>query len=180
MKFSCNNVFISGAFLLCAQVSSFAADSTSLELATGNKTQMVRTGAQWNWSEQWFKSSDHYLGAYWDATLAQWRGNNYQKTGVGQNLTDIGITPVFRYQTTNKQGFYAEAGIGMHFLSEIYDNNGRTFSTNFQFGDHIGGGYITSSGVDIGLKIQHYSNGAIKHPNPGVNFAVVKVAIPLR
>ncbi|MDE2430562.1 MAG: acyloxyacyl hydrolase, partial [Burkholderiales bacterium] len=32
-----------------------------------------------------------------------------------------------------------------------------------------------SNGVDLSFKIQHYSNGGIKHPNPGVNYAVVKV-----
>ncbi|MFZ6774372.1 acyloxyacyl hydrolase, partial [Undibacterium sp. SXout7W] len=41
---------------------------------------------------------------------------------------------MFRLQNDNKRGFYSEAGIGLHMLSEIYNNNGRQFSTNFQFG----------------------------------------------
>ncbi|WP_374518534.1 acyloxyacyl hydrolase, partial [Undibacterium squillarum] len=32
------------------------------------------------------------------------------------------------------------------------------------------------NGLDLGLKVQHFSNGAIKRPNPGANVAVVRVA----
>jgi lipid A 3-O-deacylase len=59
--------------------------------------------------------------------------------------------------------------------SHVYNNNGRAFSTAFQFGDHIGVGYVFSNGWEAGLKIQHFSNGAIKKPNPGANVATVKV-----
>lgn len=170
---------ISAALLASISVISFAshaADSASFEFGTGNKTQFVRFGAQWNWERQWFKSNGSHVSGYWDATVSQWRGNRYQGADATQNLTDIGITPVFRFENDDKKGLYAEAGIGAHYLSSIYDNNRRTFSTNFQFGDHIGVGYVLNSGWDVGLKIQHFSNGGIKHPNPGVNYAVVRVA----
>lgn len=166
-------VAVASAFFV--QVPAWAADSGSLEFATGNKTKMLRAGAQWTWDKQWFASNGSHLGGYWDATLALWQGNQYQGiSGAHQNLTDIGITPVFRLQNDSKRGWYSEAGIGAHLLSELYDNNGRRFSTNFQFGDHIGVGYVLNNGWDLSLKIQHYSNGGIKHPNPGVNYAVLK------
>jgi lipid A 3-O-deacylase len=167
-------LFLTLALALGAQSASHAVDSASLEFATGNKTKMVRAGAQWNWTNEWFKSDGKHLGAYWDGTLAQWQGNNFRKTGETQSLIDVGITPVFRYQNDSKKGFYTEAGIGLHLLSKTYDNNGRTFSTHFQFGDHIGVGYVTDNGWDLAFKVQHYSNGAIKRPNPGVNFAILK------
>lgn len=156
------------------QASSYAVDSASFEAATGNKTQMVRFGAQWKWANKWLQSNDTHVGGYWDLTLAQWRGTQYQnRPDTTQNITDIGITPVFRFQRDSKTGFYAEAAVGAHLLSEVYDNNGRTFSTAFQFGDHIGIGYVFSNKLDLSLKMQHFSNGAIKKPNPGVNFAVL-------
>ncbi|MFZ6876407.1 acyloxyacyl hydrolase [Undibacterium sp. Di27W] len=159
---------------MCASTPVLAVDSASLEFATGNKTKMLRAGLQSNWDNQWFSSNGTHVGGYWDYILAEWRGNNFQGKGGTQNLTDIGVTPVFRFQNDSKKGFYGEAGIGLHMLSEIYDNNSRHFSTNFQFGDHIGVGYVTKDGWDLSFKIQHYSNGGIKHPNPGVNFAVLK------
>ncbi|MDY7540267.1 acyloxyacyl hydrolase [Undibacterium sp. RTI2.1] len=174
MKSSAKNSLLCALVILSTQTLAHAVDSASLEFATGNKTKMVRGGAQWNWDQQWFKSNGTNLSGYWDATLADWQENNYQGHGVKQSLIDAGITPVFRLQNDSKKGLYGEAGIGLHMLSEIYDNNGRTFSTNFQFGDHIGVGYVLTNGWDIAFKIQHYSNGGVKHPNPGVNFAVVK------
>lgn len=151
-----------------------AVDSAALEVGTGNKTQFVRGSAQWLWDKQWFATGGSHLGGYWDATLMQMRENAYQGRDESRNVTVIGITPVFRWQSDTRKGFYAEGGIGAHYFSSIYDNNNRSFSTNFQFGDHLGVGVVTNDGWDIGLKIQHYSNGGYKHPNPGANFVVLK------
>lgn len=169
LKILCGSIAILGI-----QASSSAADSISVEAGSGNKTDMVRFGAQWNWANTWWQSNDTHIGGYWDLTLAQWRGTRYQnRPDATQNITDIGITPVFRFQRDSKTGPYAEAGIGIHLLSQVYDNNGRTLSTAFEFGDHIGLGYVFANNFDLGLKIQHFSNGGIKQPNHGVNFAVL-------
>lgn len=178
LKQSVMKVLLAGVAIIGIQGSSYAVDSASLEAATGNKTQMVRFGAQWDWSNKWWQSNNTHIGGYWDLTLAQWRGTRYQnKPDATQNITDIGITPVFRFQRDSKTGPYAEAGIGAHLLSQLYDNNGRTLSTAFQFGDHIGVGYIFDNKLDLGLKIQHFSNGGIKHPNSGVSFAVLSAKL---
>ena len=166
-------LFASIAFI-GMQTNSHAIDSASLEAATGNKTQMVRIGAQWNWEDKWWQSNDTHIGGYWDLTLAQWRGTRYRnQPDATQNITDIGISPVLRFQKDSKTGPYAEAGIGAHLLSHVYDNNNHTLSTAFQFGSHLGLGYVFSNKIDLGLKIQHFSNGGIKQPNSGVNFAVL-------
>ena len=137
---------------------------------------MLRVGAQWKWGRTWWQSNGAHLGGYWDATLAQWRGNHYQNTDATQNITDIGLTPVFRFQSDTLKGWYGEAGIGAHLLSHLYDNNGRRLSTAFEFGDHIGVGYVFTNNLDLGVKYQHFSNGGIKEPNNGVNFTVVRVS----
>jgi hypothetical protein len=155
---------------------SHAADSASLELASGNNTQMLRFGAQWLWSKQWQSSNGTHIGGYWDLTLAQWREQHYKNNpDVSHNLVTIGITPVFRFQQDSKTGFYAEAGIGLHVFSDPYDNNGHILSGNVQFGDHIGVGYVFDNKLDLSLKIQHFSNGGVKEPNDGINFVVVKI-----
>ena len=158
---------------------SIAADSLSVELGTGDKTKMVRLGAQWKWDNMWWHSNGTHIGAYWDMTIAQWRGNRFQNIpGNKQNITAAGITPVFRFQNDNRKGFYAEAGIGAYLLSELYDNNDKQLSTRIQFGDHIGVGYIFANNADVSFKIQHFSNGSIKQPNDGVNFAAVRISFP--
>lgn len=168
-----------GGILAALSQASVAADSLSVEFGAGDKTKMVRLGAQWKWDRTWWRSNGTHIGGYWDLTLAQWRGNRFRNIpGNTQNISTVGITPVFRLQSDSLKGLYAEAGIGAHLLSELYDNNDKQLSTRFQFGDHIGVGYVFSNNADLSLKIQHFSNGSIKKPNDGVNFAVVRLSFP--
>ncbi|WP_243656639.1 acyloxyacyl hydrolase [Paucimonas lemoignei] len=161
-------------------IPAFAVDSVSVEYGTGNHTDVYRVGAQWNWGKQWWQSNGTHIGGYWDLNLGQWRGNRYQNIpGNHQNITVAGITPVFRFQKDNLQGWYGELGIGANLLSGYYDVGGRRFSTRFQFGDHIGIGYVFSNKVDVGLRYQHFSNASIDSPNPGVNYTVLRVSYPL-
>jgi lipid A 3-O-deacylase len=90
-------------------------------------------------------------------------------------MTDVGITPVLRLQSASQIGLYAEAGIGAHLLSDLYNNDGRQFSTRFQFGDHLGLGYVAQNHLGICLQLQHFSNAGIKRPNPGELFIVFKI-----
>jgi lipid A 3-O-deacylase len=159
-----------------AHSSAFALDSGTLEFGVGDHVKILAVAAQWRWQQQWWKSNGTHLSGYWDLSLAQWRGTSFQNIpGNTQNITSIGITPVFRFQRDSLRGPYAEAGIGIHYLSEHYDNADRQLSTNFQFGDLLGIGYVFPNNVDIGFKIQHFSNGGLKEPNSGVNFALVRV-----
>jgi len=154
-------------------------DNASFEVGGGAKVQMVRFGVQSDWSRRWFQSNGRHLGGYWDTSIAQWRGNAYRNVdGQKQNITNIGFTPVFRYQSDDLKGWYAEGGIGVNLLSELYNNDDNRFSTAFQFGDHIGAGYVFDNQWELGMKIQHFSNGSIKKPNSGANFLLVKLAKP--
>jgi lipid A 3-O-deacylase len=168
-----------GCLLSALSAASVAADSLSVEVGTGEKTKMVRFGAQWKWGTMWWQSNGTHIGGYWDLTVAHWRGNQFQNIpGNSQKINAIGITPVFRFQRDSLKGFYTEIGIGAYRLSELYDNNEHQLSTHFQYGDHIGVGYVFANKVDVSLKVQHFSNGGVKKPNDGVNFAVARVSIP--
>jgi lipid A 3-O-deacylase len=170
---------VAGCTLAAPYTVSHAVDSASFEFATGNKTQMARLGAQWKWARHWEYANGVKIGGYWDLTLAQWRGKRYRNIeGQTQDISSVGITPVFRFQHDTLKGFYAEAGIGIHYLSGLYNNNGNELSTRFQFGDHLGIGYVFQNDLDLALKIQHFSNGGIRNPNSGVNFAVLRVSYP--
>lgn len=152
-------------------------DGASIEAGAGEKAEMVRLGLQRDIGRTWLRSPTRHLGAYWDLSFARWRGDAYRNVdGARQHFWDIGLTPVFRYRRNDGLGWYAEAGVGVHYLSDLYDNNGSQLSTRFQFGDHAGGGYVFANGWDLGLKVQHFSNGSIKAPNAGVNFIVFRAA----
>jgi len=149
-------------------------DSASFEFGSGPKVRMARFALQNDWDARWFASNGRHLGGYWDLSASWWRGTAYRNVdGQHQNLGVIGITPVLRYQRDDKLGWYAEAGIGANLFSELYNNDGHQLSTAFQFGDHLGIGYVTPNKWELGLKFRHYSNASIKRPNSGANFVAV-------
>jgi len=171
------------AALVAAQAA-FAADGKLVDTAyaefgTASKIRMVRLGATQDWkpSWSWFESNGTHLTGYWDASIGGWEGSQYKNVpGAKMHIVDIGFTPVFRFEKTNKLGLYAEIGIGAHLLSHHYDNNDDGLSTAFQFGDHIGIGYVFNKNWEVAVKMQHFSNGSIKKPNSGVDYGVVKLA----
>lgn len=138
---------------------------------------MLRFAVQSDWSRRWFQSNGTHLSGYWDASLALWRANAYQDhQGWHQNIVNLGMTPVFRFQADDMKGWYLEGGIGANLLSKRYDNDGSELSTHFQFGDHVGVGYVFDKQWEVGMKYQHFSNGGYKRPNGGVNFLIVKAS----
>ena len=176
-SFNAWKILAIGAALATIPLSALAVDSISIEAGSSNHVNLARVAAQWDWSQRWFSSNGNHISGYWDLSLSQWRGNKYQNiSGQHQNITDFGFTPVFRWQQDNKKGLYAEAGIGVHVLSHLYNNADKRLSTAFQFGDHVGIGYVFSNNLDLSLRFEHFSNAGIKQPNTGVNFGVVRAS----
>jgi hypothetical protein len=174
--------FVAALVALCATQAGFAADnklidSSSLEIGGGSRVQFIRLGAQSDWNKNWLAGHGYHLSGYWDANLAQWRGNDHKGvSGENQNITVVGLTPVFRFERDDKLGLYGEGGIGVSLFSELYNNADNRLSTAFEFADHVGLGYVMSNKWDLSARIQHYSNGGIKHPNSGVNLFVLRAS----
>jgi lipid A 3-O-deacylase len=173
-------LFAATAAVLAAQSAfAFDVDSAYAEVATSSKVRMVRLGATQDFKPEWswFNSNGTHLTGYWDASVGFWQARQWHNVpDAKKNIIDLGFTPVLRFENTSKKGFYAEAGIGAHVLSRTYNNNDDGLSTAFQFGDHLGVGYVFGNKWDVGLKFQHFSNGGIKKPNSGVDFVVLKAA----
>lgn len=175
-----SSVLAVAGLLIAAHTTAHAVDSISAEVAGGEAVRLVRAGAQWQWDKQWLQTDNRHVSGYWDLSLARWQGQRFQDvSGRHQNITSIGLTPVFRWQDNRRRGWYLEGGIGVHYLSELYDNDGDQLSTRWQFGDHVGLGYVFQNKMDVSVKIQHFSNGSFKKPNDGVNFAVIRLSYPL-
>jgi lipid A 3-O-deacylase len=154
-----------------------AIDSASFDAGIGNFTTVVRFGAESDWQQKWFERENTFIGGYWDLTVADWHGTRYRNLrGDTENILDLGLTPVFRFQRQGRVGPYFEAAIGANLLSKLYDNNGRMLSTRFEFGDSVGFGYQFTDGWDAGIKLQHFSNGGIEEPNSGVNYVFARIA----
>ena len=150
----------------------FAVDSASIEFGTGNGAEMWRVGAQWSWQSKWLERGNWHMGGYWDAQVGQWSGS-------GKNtITDVGLTPVFRFQETQPSGIspYVEGAIGFHLVAPVRLDERRGFTSAFQFGDHVGVGarFGERHRYDLALRLQHLSNAGIRKPNNGINFTQVR------
>jgi lipid A 3-O-deacylase len=164
--------------LVLSASSAFAVDSAAIEYGTGNRSDIVRLSAQWNWKKPLWSSASTELTGHWDVNLTRWNESRYNNVpGQSESFWSTGITPVFRLQGANsKTGLYGEAGLGAHYFSSLYNNNSNQLSTHYQFGTLLGAGYRFTRNFDLGLRVQHFSNGGFKEPNSGVNLAIMRAA----
>jgi hypothetical protein len=180
--------FLAGAFaaassvLFCfASVSMAASDGlvtgVSVEAGSGTGADMWRIGVERDWRSKWLQSGNWHLGGYWDLQAGQWGGDGKR------TITDVGLTPVFRYQQTVPSSLapYVEGAIGFHLIQPVRMDEHRGFSSAFQFGDHVGVGARFGEGgrYDLGLRFQHLSNGGIQKPNNGINFTQLRFQLHL-
>lgn len=93
----------------------------------------------------------------------------------GDDLVQTGVFATFRAAPA-RVGLrpYVEAGLGANLLSRT-ELGSDSYSTSFQFGEHVGVGFVwgssASGGADTtwaGLRFTHYSNASIKNPNDGL------------
>jgi hypothetical protein len=168
------------AAFLATAIPAHAVDSVSFEMGRGSEnTYLWRVGLQ-KWDRRWFVDRPWTLGAYWDVQFGRWNGPRERGQRGENEVWDIGVTPVFRLERAQRAALapYAEAAIGFHLLSDLRINFRRAFSTNFQYGDHIGVGarFGERYRYDLSVRLQHLSNGGLAHPNPGINFLQLRVA----
>jgi hypothetical protein len=151
--------------------------STFVQAGVGEDTDMLVAGATWDWS--WRKSLawGHATG-YLEASLGRW-SNDRGGTRSSAWVTQVGVTPVLRFHPNAwAPGGFVEAGIGANMVTPIYRNRDKRFSTAFNFGDHVAVGWQFGAERkhEIALRLQHFSNAGIKHPNPGENFLQLRYA----
>ncbi|MEQ1601426.1 MAG: acyloxyacyl hydrolase [Methylophilaceae bacterium] len=151
----------------------FVPDSVSIEGGASDSSPTVgmwRVGVQWE-AFKWFEGRSWTLVNYIDLSIGSWHAED---AGGSHDIGDIGLTPTLRLQKNGFGNFipYAEIGIGFHGLTSTNITQHRQFSTNFQFGDHVGAGLRFGEGskYDLSYRYQHLSNLSIESPNPGINF----------
>jgi hypothetical protein len=141
-----------------------AIDAIGVETGIGDdRTSMLRVSVIDRWTKhQTHRSEVWRLAGYWDFSGSLW-------DNAEESTADVGITPVFRVE---RKALYIEGAIGVHFV-QAHISAHRSFSTALQFGTHVGAGLHLGKKYDLGVRIQHLSNGGVAHPNPGINFALV-------
>lgn len=110
---------------------------------------------------------------WWEASVGGWR---YEVEGDTKHLVDIAATPLLRYIARGQHAFFAEAGVGIHYLSRRYQRGDHQFSTRVQFSPQVGVGYRFEEGGELVLRFQHLSNAGLKQPNAGVELLLLSVS----
>lgn len=123
---------------------------------------------------------DGRLAMAWDLYLSDW------KTGVlpGQRShhTQIGLVPMFRYRFDAGQSpWFVEAGVGISYLSHSYQIANKSFSTPWNFSDHVGVGrsFGAAGQQELGVYVKHVSNAGLRRPNPGETFLQLRYSYAL-
>jgi hypothetical protein len=139
------------------------------QFGSAEDAQMAVIGLTWDWPWQ-RPFLGGRLGGYWEVSFGRWDADSPPR-GAGW-FTHFGVTPVLRWDFGRRERWFAELGIGANLLAPIYQNDDKRFSTTFNFGDHLAVGRRFGEDVQhaLSLRIQHFSNGSIRKPNPGENF----------
>ncbi|GAA4328747.1 acyloxyacyl hydrolase [Pigmentiphaga soli] len=137
----------------------------TLHLGTGEASQRITVNRETAplWQHRFSGSRIELVG---ELGLSYWWTTQDVQAGYSSHNWQLSAIPLFRWWPGDR--FYIEGGVGATAFSErrFHDKN---ISTTFQFGDHIGAGYQLDRTTRVGLRISHFSNAGIKHPNPGMN-----------
>lgn len=150
--------------------------STFVQAGFARDARAYVVGASWDW--RWRKPLRWgEATGYWESSIGQWRTRHAPEGDHSALVTQIGITPVLRWSPAGTTtGLFLELGIGANVLFPIYETDHKRFSTAFNFGDHLAVGHRWQQ-HELSLRLQHFSNAGIKHPNPGENFVQLRYAV---
>ena len=151
-----------------------AVESIGIEAGTGDHVNVVGVDVGFG---EWRRGS---FGGGWSWSLygklgvAQWEGRD--DGTAHKHVTDFSAYPVLRLDrdVAATCSPYLEAAIGAHLLSRTRIND-RQLSTAFQFGEFAGAGctFGETRQFDLGVRLQHVSNGGIKEPNCGLTYVSI-------
>ncbi len=118
------------------------------------------------------------LTLHWDVWASHWQAPRPDGTGAG--YSQIGATAMWRH-LLGEPGtpWFLELGLGGTVMDRLYATPRNRFSTAFQFTEVLGLGYRFGErqAYELSLRLQHYSNGGIKEPNPGANFVKLRFSM---
>lgn len=143
-------------------------------------TQAYLLGASWDWP--WQRSVGiGSLGAYFEGAFGRWTTRNDAAHATAWP-TQIDATPVLRFHPVSPLNhWFAEIGVGANYIVPVFRSGHKRFSTEFNFGDHaaLGRQFGSRGRQELSLRIEHFSNAGIDHPNPGENFVQLRYAFRL-
>jgi lipid A 3-O-deacylase len=137
---------------------------------------MAGAGVQWPWA--WRRAwAGGELTGHWDASVAQWRVPLGTAAPGRRHWTQLALVPTLRWRGGGGwSAWFLEGGIGLSVMDGHYATRQKTFSTRFNFTDHLGVGlnWGERRQHELMLALRHVSNGGIRKPNPGEDWVQVR------
>jgi hypothetical protein len=164
-----------------AQAQTLAPSGAFLQVGTTGHTHEGSAGLTWDWGREWSMGPGRLTG-FWEISASKWSYRDIDGRQAAW-LGKFGLTPVFRYRPeSGTSAWFIEGGVGANLTTTLYETDRKRFSTSFNFGSHVG------LGLDFGphhehelmVRVEHFSNAGIKHPNPGENFVQLRYAYHFR
>lgn len=128
----------------------------------------------WEWSRSFMGMK---VTGYWDLYSTRMGAKNPVEGDYKTWL--VGVTPTLRVRMDEgRSPWFVESGIGVSYSDVLYRNQAKEFSSRFNFADHMGIGvsFGQQRSHEVVVRLQHYSNGGIKKPNPGENYIQLRYA----
>jgi lipid A 3-O-deacylase len=157
--------------------STLAPSGYFLQAGTTGRTHQVAAGLTWDWDAR-RELAGGKISGYWEVSLSGWSYpsmDGRKQAWLGQ----IGVVPTFRYSPLfGRADWFAELGVGVSVTTRLYQSQEKRFSTSFNFADHIAVGrrFGELQRHEVILRLRHFSNAGIKHPNPGEDFVELRYA----
>jgi hypothetical protein len=159
------------ALLSSASIAHGACPANHVEIEAGRGDEVDAAGVGWR------HALGDDCGARRFALLLRadhWRGRD--PAPASRSIWDVSATPVLELPVSAAPWpLRVDIGIGVHAITHTHINAERRMSTAFQFGEFIGA-TLDLRGYEIGLRVQHVSNGGIKHPNDGMTYTLLTIS----
>lgn len=143
-----------------------------------DKTRIALVGVQWHWSKRWAIGSRFAASAYSEISAGRWL-TKPDGVRAAAWVSSVSLVPVLRVMERDGDGWYFDIGVGPSYSDVLYRSSDRAFSTRFNFRNEVGIGYHWPSNTpysphDLSLRFEHYSNGGIRNPNPGIDIVSLR------
>jgi hypothetical protein len=155
----------------------FQPSSGFVQSGSAHGSRTLTTGLTWDLPYRW-EIGPGELVSYLEASYSYWQIQSRDQSGLSQ-LSQLGVVPVLRFRPDGGASpWFVETGVGLTTTSSVYRTKHKSFSTSFNFGTHVAVGRIFGAHGqhEIALRVEHFSNAGIKHPNPGENFVQIRYA----
>jgi len=158
--------------------SSWSPSSWFAQGGIADRTQNATVGLSWDLSPHW-EAGSFDLSAYLEASVSEWHFHSASNGHQHSRLAQLGLIPTLRVRPDHGASpWFGEIGIGATFTSTLYRTNDKSFSTRFNFGDHLalGRNFGARRQHELALRYEHFSNADIRLPNPGEDFLELRYA----